>query len=77
MDRKTFIFYNIAGSVYWVLTMMLSGHFLQRWVLSAFNFNLKDHIEAITIVIILITTLPVLYKLFISKKKPVSPGNVQ
>jgi membrane-associated protein len=68
MDWKIFIFYNIIGSICWVTTMMLGGHFLQSWVLSQFHFSLKDHIEAITIGIILITTLPVLYKLFFSKK---------
>lgn len=73
MERSTFIFYNIVGSICWVLTMMLSGHFLQSWVLNTYNFNLKDHIEGITIGIILITTLPVLYKLFISKAKTSHP----
>jgi membrane-associated protein len=71
MEKKTFVFYNIIGSIAWVSAMMLGGHFLQSWVLSEFNFNLKDHIEGITIVIILVTTLPVLYKLFFAKKKPV------
>lgn len=51
--------------------MMLGGHFLEEWVKRRFDFSLKDHIEAITIVIILITTLPVLYKLFFAKKKVV------
>lgn len=69
MDWKTFVFYNIVGSICWVCAMMLGGHFLQSWVLSQFHFSLKDHIEAITIAIILITTLPVLYKLFFGKKK--------
>jgi membrane-associated protein len=77
MDRPTFIFYNIVGSIAWVSSMMLGGHFLQAWVLKEFNFSLKDHIEAITIVIILITTLPVLYKLFFAKKTvvPAQPVN--
>jgi membrane-associated protein len=77
MDRPTFIFYNIIGSIAWVSSMMLGGHFLQAWVLKEFNFSLKDHIEAITIVIILITTLPVLYKLFFAKKTvvPTQPVN--
>jgi membrane-associated protein len=77
MDRPTFIFYNIIGSIAWVSSMMLGGHFLQAWVLKEFNFSLKDHIEAITIVIILITTLPVLYKLFFAKKivVPTQPVN--
>src|SRR5678815_2484986 len=61
MDWKTFVFYNIIGSICWVSSMMLGGHFLQAWVLTQFGFSLKDHIEGITIAIILVTTLPVLY----------------
>lgn len=68
MDWKTFVFYNIVGSVCWVSSMMLGGHFLQSWVQTKFGYSLKDHIEAITIIIILVTTLPVLYKLFFGKK---------
>jgi membrane-associated protein len=71
MDRPTFMLYNILGSVAWVTTMMLGGYYLQTWVQERFQFSLKDHIEAITIIIILVTTLPVLYKLFFAKKKPV------
>lgn len=71
MDKGIFILYNIFGSIVWVCLMMLGGHYLQSWVLHEFHFNLKDHIEGITIAIILITTLPVIYKLFFVKK-PVS-----
>ncbi len=67
MSRPVFMFYNIIGSVCWVASMMLGGYFLERWVQKKWDFSLKDHIEIITIGIILITTLPVLYKLFISK----------
>jgi membrane-associated protein len=73
MDKSTFLLYNILGSLAWVLSMMLGGHFLQSWVEREFGFSLKDHIEAITIGIILVTTLPVLYKLFFAKKNPVVP----
>ena len=73
MHKPTFIFYNIAGSLAWVSSMMLGGYFLDSYVQRKFGFSLKDHIEAITIVIILITTLPVLYKLFFAKKPVVPP----
>ena len=75
MNRATFIFYNVTGSVAWVSSMILLGYFLDSWVSKRFGFELKDHIEAITIGIILITTLPVLYKLFFAKKSvvPVQP----
>lgn len=69
MNYRSFMLFNILGSAAWVLSMMLGGLYLQRWVLQQFDFSLKDHIEAIAIIIILITTLPVLYKLFIQKKK--------
>ena len=74
MDKKVFTFYNIVGSIVWVCLMMLSGHYLQAWVLNKYHFNLKDHIEAITVGIILVTTLPVIYKLFFAKKKTPQPA---
>lgn len=73
MHRPTFMFYNIVGSIAWVASMMLGGYFLESWVQRQFGFSLKEHIEAITIGIILVTTLPVLYKLFFSKKPIVPP----
>jgi membrane-associated protein len=73
MEKASFIFYNIAGSLAWVCSMMLGGYFLDSWVQREFGFSLKDHIEAITIGIILVTTLPVLYKLFFAKKPVVPP----
>jgi membrane-associated protein len=74
MDKKRFFFYNIIGCVAWVYAMLLGGHYLQRLVLRWFNFDLKDHLEVIVIGIVLITTAPVLIKLFFSKKK--SPSNI-
>lgn len=74
MDKKTFLFYNILGSVCWVTSMMLGGHFLQKWVDDKFHFSLKDHIEGITLVIIVVTTLPVIIKIAFGKKAPAS-GN--
>ncbi|MFT3750314.1 MAG: VTT domain-containing protein [Agriterribacter sp.] len=69
MDRKKFMFYNIVGCIAWVISMIFAGHFLQIWVRKQFGFELKDHLEAIVIVIVLVTTLPVFWKLFFGKKK--------
>lgn len=71
MPKTTFVFYNIAGSIVWVSTMILGGHFLETWVQDRYGFSLKDHIEVIALVIILITTLPVIIKLFLGKKNEV------
>jgi len=69
MNRPVFLFFNIIGSVCWVAAMMLTGYFLDSWVKKKFDFSLQDHIEVIAIGIILITTLPVLYKIFVSRNE--------
>ncbi|MDB5253422.1 MAG: alkaline phosphatase [Flaviaesturariibacter sp.] len=68
MERPTFILYNILGSLAWVSSMMLGGYYLETWVNNRFHFSLAKHIELIAIGIILITTLPVLYKIFFGQK---------
>jgi len=68
MDKASFVFYNVIGSIAWVSSMMLGGYFLESWVNSQFGFSLAKHIEIIAIGIILVTTLPVIYKIFFSKK---------
>lgn len=70
MDKKKFAFYNIVGSVLWVGSMLISGHFLQTVIMKEFNFDLKDHLEVIVLVIIVVTTFPVLWKIFTGRKKP-------
>src|SRR5205823_5751491 len=70
MDRRRFAYYNIVGCVAWVTSMIFAGHFLQKWILGWFGFDLKSHLELIVLGIVLVTTAPVLIKLFTIKKKP-------
>ncbi len=70
MDRKKFMFYNITGSMLWVGSMLIAGHFLQRLIMKEFNFDLKEHLEVIVIGIVAVTTIPVLWKVFSKKKEP-------
>ncbi len=69
MDKKKFTYYNIVGSVAWVFSMLFAGHYLQKLFESQFNFDLKKHLEIIVIGIVLITTAPVIIKLFFDRKK--------
>ena len=69
MDKKKFTYYNVVGSIAWVFSMLFAGHYLQKLFESQFNFDLKKHLELIVIAIVLITTAPVIIKLFFSKKK--------
>ncbi len=61
MDRKKFFFFNVVGSVTWVASMILAGYFLGDipWV--------KANFEKVVLGIILVTTLPVLYKMIFAK----------
>jgi len=64
MDYKKFTLYNIIGSFAWVFSMMLAGLFLSKqfpWI--------KTRLEIIVVVIILVTTLPVIIKFALSGKK--------
>jgi membrane-associated protein len=70
MGKAKFSYYNIIGCVAWVTSMILAGFFLQKWLLAAYHFDLKDHLEIIVIGIVVITTLPLLIKIFTVKKKP-------
>lgn len=78
MDRKKFHFFNVVGCVAWVSTMVLGGFFLQKWILSQFGFDLKEHLEIIVLGIVLVTTAPVIYKMITGRSKkehtPVKPS---
>jgi membrane-associated protein len=70
MNQKKFTFYNIVGCFAWVSSMIIGGHFLQKWILAEFDFDLKSHLEVIVLGIVFITTAPVFIKLIFHKPKP-------
>lgn len=67
MERKTFVLYNIIGCIAWVVSMVMCGYFLgeNEWV--------KHNFEKIVIGLVIITTGPVLFKMFFGKKKQTIP----
>jgi len=69
MDKKKFGYYNIIGCVAWAFLMLFAGHYLYRLLLIKFHFDLKQHLEVLVIGIVVITTFPVIYKIFFGKKK--------
>lgn len=68
MDKKKFMFYNVLSSFLWSFILIFAGHYLYGLFLDKFDIDLKHHIEKIIILIILISTFPVVLKLF--KKSP-------
>lgn len=69
MNYKKFNFYNIVGCFAWIFSMTLTGFLLGK------NEWVQHNLEKIVIVIIIITTGPVLLKMFLGKKKPASENS--
>lgn len=54
LEYKRFIFYNVIGGVLWVFSLILIGYFLGVWVP-----GIKNYLEYIIILLIIVTTIPV------------------
>ncbi|MDB5003700.1 MAG: Membrane-associated protein [Mucilaginibacter sp.] len=55
VDFKKFTLYNLAGSIMWVNTFILSGYFLGRKYP-----QLKDYLEYVVLGLIIVTTIPLI-----------------
>ncbi len=64
MNYKKFLMFNIFGCLTWVVSMLLAGFLLGK------NEWVHANIEKIVIGMIVVTTGPVLFKMFFSKKAP-------
>jgi len=62
MDKAKFTYFNVVGCLAWVASMLCAGHFLQAYVLNQFQFDLKKHLEIIVLVIVFVTTAPVIFQ---------------
>ena len=69
MDKSKFTFYNIVGCIAWVFSMMFAGHYLYKFFLNQYGFDLKERLEYIIIAIVLVTTAPVIIQLAKGKSK--------
>jgi membrane-associated protein len=69
MEKKKFMFFNVVGCIAWAISMLFSGHYLYKFFLNSFQFDLKQHLEVIVLGIVLVTTLPVIFKLIKGGKK--------
>jgi len=69
MNKAKFTYFNIIGCFAWVASMLLAGHFLNRWIMNEFGIDLKEHLELIVIAIVAVSTIPVIIKFFFKKEK--------
>lgn len=64
MDGKKFFFFNVVGCVAWVISMVMLGYMLGA------NVWVKENLEYIVIGLVVVTTGPVLFKMFFGKRAP-------
>lgn len=69
MERHKFTLYNIIGSISWAVSMLFAGHYLYKFFLKQFGFDLKERLELIVLGIILVTTAPVIIRLLRKPKR--------
>ncbi|WP_374460191.1 MULTISPECIES: DedA family protein [Chryseobacterium] len=72
MDKKDFLRDNIIGAVLWSFLLIFAGHYLDKLFIDQFGVDLKKKLELIIIVIVLITTVPVILKFLFGKKQDFS-----
>lgn len=69
MDKAKFLIDNIIGAFLWSFVLIFAGHYLDALFKTQFNIDLKTHLEMIIIVIVLVTTMPVIIKFLFGTKK--------
>lgn len=69
MNKSRFMFFNVLSSLLWSFTLVFAGHYLYEIFLVKFDIDLKKHIETIILLLIGITTFPLVMKAIKSRKK--------
>jgi membrane-associated protein len=63
MDYKKFFLFNVIGALAWIISITTLGFILGE------NVWVREHLEYIIIGLVVVTTAPVLFKMFFGKKK--------
>ena len=69
MNKTRFSYYNLVGGIAWTVSMLFAGHYLHRFFLREYGFDLKQHLEVIVLSIIFVTTAPVILKIITGRDK--------
>ena len=72
MDKKKFSYFNVVGCIAWATTMLAGGHYLHKFFIEKYSFDLTKHLEVIVLGIVLVTTAPVIIKLVFGKRRTTS-----
>jgi membrane-associated protein len=68
MQKGKFMLYNILSSLLWSFTLVFAGHYLYGMFLEELGIDLKKHIEKIILILIAVTTFPLVMKAIKSRR---------
>jgi membrane-associated protein len=63
MDYRKFMLYNISGCLAWTISMVLSGHYLNAFLIQKYNYDISAHLGYIVLAIVVFTTGPFIFRL--------------
>ncbi len=69
MPKSKFMFYNVLSSLLWSFLLIFAGHYLYGLFNEEFGIDLKKHIETIILILIGITSFPLIMKAVKSRVK--------
>jgi len=69
MQFKKFMLFNIISSIAWAYSLIFAGHYLYRFLLNSYGFDLTHYIEYIILIIIALTTIPFVVKLIKNRQE--------
>jgi len=64
MEYRTFVFFNIAGGIGWITSMLMVGYSLDPILRSFFgdDFQIAKHVDKVVIVVVFLSILPLMIK---------------
>ena len=63
MKYRRFLMYDLLGGAIWILSLTLAGYFLGHFEI------IKNNIEKVAIIIILVSIMPIIFEVFKNKRK--------
>ena len=65
MKYRSFVFYNIAGGLLWIWSMLFTGYFLGRYIP-----GIDEHIEIVILVVVFLSIMPGIIHWYKERKRP-------
>ncbi len=64
MEYRSFVFFNVAGGIGWITSMLMIGYSLDPLLRQFFGeeFQIAKHVDKVVIVVVFLSILPLMIK---------------